>query len=121
VVDQSGSPYAKLILMAGPEGSKQIALSWDNALSIDNTNNLTYVYDQPGSTELFEQQENMPSRKNMQLSRKLQAGESVTIYFFKEDAKKSYAQSKRIMTEEAPTGEINGEIRAWIVKPESTD
>lgn len=78
VVDSVNSPYAELIIRNGTDKEVQPTINWNtNTLSIDNTNELTF-------TDNFTSQENMENG-NMQISRKLKPGESVSIYFFKSE------------------------------------
>jgi hypothetical protein len=92
VNDSVGSPYAELVIMtnAKTDVAVQPYLQWSSALSIDNTNVLTYTY----NNGTFTQMDGIEDRK-MQISRELNSGESVSIYFFKSNTSESYSLSAR--------------------------
>lgn len=92
VIDSAGSPYAELILMTNAEGTVQPYLEWADALSIDNTNPLTFTY----TDGVFTQQSGMAGR-NMQVSEALSTGRSESIYFFKKDTSKNYSQGEQVV------------------------
>jgi hypothetical protein len=99
IEDSENSPYANLILMnyAVIEGSQNEitpSLTWPKELSIDNTNILTYKYE----NEEFTQQENIEGRTGMLLNQGLNPGESVSIYFFKEDPSKNYSALTQVVS-----------------------
>lgn len=87
IVDSVNSPYAELIIRNGTSQPVSPVIDWrDTTLSIDNTNELTFVKKEDGT---FDAQPGM-TEKNMTLSRAIKSGESVSIYLFKSD-KKNYA------------------------------
>ena len=92
--DSAGSPYAELILMTNVDVNIKPYLVWSTELEIDNTNPLTFYYD---SNNKIVQQDGMENR-NMQISQALKTGRSETIYFFKNDTSKNYAQSETIVS-----------------------
>jgi len=92
IVDSVGSPYAELILMTNVENHVQPVISWPEALSIDNSNRLTFTY-QNGA---FTPQAGMENR-TMQISEKLQSGRSESIYFFKADTSKDYTCGRTVI------------------------
>ena len=99
--DSIGSPYAELVMMADSVseaggGGMQPYLTWAPDLSIDNTNGLTYKYNETEPNGLFTQQPRI-SERNMQLSRALRAKESESLYFFKSDVKKNYTKQRTIV------------------------
>lgn len=95
VIDSEKSPYAELVIMAGAIADPGIkpVLKWANALSIDNTNPLTFTMDEGGN---ITQQPGMPGR-NMELSEYMNAGRSESIYFFKADKQKNYTTEEKIV------------------------
>lgn len=92
VVDSAGSPYAELILMTNVSGEVWPYLQWSEKLSIDNTNPLTYTYE----NGIFSQQGQMENR-HMQLSQALETGRSESIYFFKSDTSENYSQPTTVV------------------------
>lgn len=98
IKDNVNSPYAELYIMTNivgkGEGTAEVQpyLVWSENLSIDNTSNLTYT-NQNGS---FQQMPGIGQR-NMQISRKLQAGESEFIYFFKNNPKENYSKEQTLV------------------------
>lgn len=83
VVDSVNSPYAELIIRNDTDKEVQPTIKWDEtSLSIDNTNELTFKY----ADGAFTQQAGIEN-KVMQISRNLNIGESVSIYFFKSESK----------------------------------
>ncbi|XCP85917.1 hypothetical protein ABXS75_03695 [Roseburia hominis] len=112
VVDSMNSPYAELIIRNGTSQPVRPVINWSSTtLSIDNTNELTFVY---GADNTFTIQPDMESRE-MQVSREIKSGESVSIYFFKSDSK-NYSQVKtlvasdnKIVIRDSGSGEGNAE------------
>lgn len=102
VVDSVGSPYAELVLMTNADDTVQPWLEWSDELSIDNTNSLTFTY----NDGTFTQQTGMENR-NMQISKALQIGESESVYFFKSDTSKNYAKDMTVVTEKNGRYTIN--------------
>jgi hypothetical protein len=109
VKDSVGSPYAELVIMTNavsdksgtqPNQEVQPYLQWSQDLSIDNTNTLTYTYSDSSQDLLFNQVEGMTNR-SMKISRELNPGESVSIYFFKSDTSKNYSLSRRVVSQSA--------------------
>jgi hypothetical protein len=105
VNDSFGSPYAELVIMTNVGTNRQDGqssstvqpyLRWGSDLSIDNTNNLTYTYNEAATSgeNPFNQKEGMTDR-SMQISRELNPGESESIYFFKSDTSKNYSLTAR--------------------------
>ena len=96
MVDSVGSPYAELILMTNVEAGTgvQPTLIWPDALSIDDTNKLTFTY----SGSDFIQESGLIDR-NMQISEPLAAGRSESIYFFKKDPSKNYTIGDTVVPE----------------------
>lgn len=83
VVDSINSPYAELIIRNDTDKEVQPYIDWhETSLSIDNTNELTFKY----ADGAFTQQAGIEN-KVMQISRNLNIGESVSIYFFKSESK----------------------------------
>lgn len=99
--DKENSPYAEVIIMTnvvnentgGGTGGVQPHLQWSKDLSIDNTNSMTFNYN--GTTN-FTPVSGMEKR-DIQISTELQAGESRSIYFFKNDTNKNYSQKPTII------------------------
>jgi hypothetical protein len=83
-----------------PNQEVQPYLQWSQDLSIDNTNTLTYTYSDSSQDLLFNQVEGMTNR-SMKISRELNPGESVSIYFFKSDTSKNYSLSRRVVSQSA--------------------
>lgn len=83
VVDSVNSPYAELIIRNDTVEDIAPTIDWSGtSLSIDNTNELTFKY----ADGAFTQQAGIEN-KVMQISRNLNIGESVSIYFFKSESK----------------------------------
>lgn len=99
VKDSVGSPYAELIIMTNVEGSGnteesvQPFLKWPSSLLIDNTNKLTFHYEDG----VFKLQDGMESR-NMQISESFATGRSESIYFFKEDPSANFSRGETVVT-----------------------
>ena len=100
--DSTGSPYAELILMTNVNTDIMPYLVWSKELEIDNTNPLTFHYE----NGQFTQQSGMTSR-NMQISKSLQTGRSETIYFFKSDTSKNYSKKETTVNPENNQYTIN--------------
>lgn len=98
VKDSVGSPYAELIIMTNIETDDETVqnvqpyIKWPESLSIDNTNKLTFRYNN-GS---FTQQEGMADR-NMQISEAFATGRSESIYFFKSNPSENYTKAETIV------------------------
>ncbi len=98
VKDSVGSPYAELVIMtnveteSGTEQNVKPYIRWPETLSIDNTNKLTFKYD----NGTFTQQDGMTER-NMQISEAFATGRSESIYFFKSNPSENYTKSETIV------------------------
>jgi hypothetical protein len=104
VVDSANSLYAELIIRNNTTQEVQSTLKWSDALSIDNTNELTFT----GEKGTFNQQPDINDR-SMKLSRTLNPKESVSIYFFKSD-------NTNYTTAETPVSVSDGKCEITINK-----
>lgn len=99
--DKVNSPYAEMIIMTnvvgenaeGGIGGIKPYLQWSEDLSIDNTNNMTFQYDENGN---FIPVKGLEDRK-IQIDKPLVAGESRSIYFFKSHTDHNYSQKQEII------------------------
>ena len=104
VTDSTGSPYAELVIMTNVGGNAEVkpTLVWPQGLSIDNTNKLTFTYE----NGTFTQMTGMEGRR-MQISESLAAGRSETIYFFKSNISEDYSKAETVVNPDNGSYVIN--------------
>jgi hypothetical protein len=99
VVDSVGRRYAELILMTDKAIEKdKLTLQWSKNLSIDNTDPLTYTYNQKSGK--FTPSAGIEDRK-MAISQTLKEDQSESIYFFKSDTNLDYSTNGTVTVNSA--------------------